>query len=250
MIPATEAPYRERGYYVFDAFKTHTCTAAFSTNRFDLGFHNNVQIKHNRDAFLRQLDIDSESLVCLQQVHGNKVFIAHKKDKGRGAWDYAQAVPGYDGIITQERNLPLAVFSADCLSVFMLDIKKRVVSVLHSGWRGTKDNIVGVSVDLMKRMFSSRPEDIICGLGPGIRSCCYEVGPEFKEYFAQGLVKREGKLFLDLVGANLRQGKNAGVPDENIFDCGICTSCQNKDFFSYRRSGMSAGRMMSVIILE
>lgn len=249
-MPLTEASYRSAGYYVFEAFKAQKCIAAFSTNKLNLGFHKNTEIKNNRDIFLRQLDIDSENLVCAQQVHGNKVFIARKKDKGRGAWDYAQAAPGYDGIITQEKGLPLAVFSADCLSIFILDIQKRVAAILHSGWRGTKDNIVGGSLDMMKRAFSSRPEDIICGLGPGIRSCCYEVGPEFKEYFSQGLVMRKGKMFLDLVHANLLQLRNAQVADNNIYDCSVCTSCQNKDFFSYRRSGVSAGRMMSVIMLK
>lgn len=238
----------QSGYYLFDSFKAHNCVAAFSTNRLDLGFYNNPKLKENRGQFLKKLAIPFDTLVCLQQVHGNSVFIAAKKDAGHGAGDYTVAIPGYDGIITAEKRLPLAVFSADCLSIFMLDIKNRVAAILHSGWRGTKDNIVGVALTTMKNKFSSHAEDIVCGLGPSIRSCCYEVGPEFKDYFSNGLLKRKGKIFLDLAHTNLLQLQKSGVKEKNIYDCGLCTSCQ-QDFFSYRRDGQNAGRMMSVIMI-
>ena len=249
-MPILESIAFPAGSYVFESFKEHTCIAAFSTNQLDLGFQNNPDIKDNRAIFLRKLGIDAKRLVCLQQVHGNNVFLATLKDKGRGAWDYTLALPGYDGIITSKNNLPLAVFSADCLSVFLLDVKKRIAALLHSGWRGTKDNIVGVAIGILKNKFQSQPEDILCALGPSIRSCCYEVGPEFKEYFPEGLLKRKDKIFLDIVHANLNQLLSLGVREKNIYDCGICTSCQNKDFFSYRKNGLSAGRMMSVIMMR
>ena len=248
-MPLTEVLPDTPGYYMFDDFKAYHCLAAFSSGKQDLGFQNNPNLRKNRSQFLQKLAIPSRELVCLQQVHGNNVFVATKKDKGHGAYDYALAIPGYEGIITAEPQLPLAVFTADCLSVFMLDTEKRVAAVLHSGWRGTRDNIVGVTLDIMSSKFSSRVENIICGLGPGIRSCCYEVGTEFKGYFSQGLLKRKGKIFLDLARTNLSQLRGAGIKPEHLYDCGICTCCR-RDFFSYRRDGQAAGRMMSVIMLE
>ncbi len=239
-----------RGYFSFDSFKNQDCIAAFSARRLDLGFDNNQNIKKNRAIFLKPLKINANHLVCPRQVHGNRIFIAESKDKGRGALNRGRALPGYDGIITRQERLPLAVFTADCLSVFLFDIKNRVAAVLHAGWRGTKDNIVLSALNILKNKFSSRARDVLCALGPCIRSCCYEVGIEFKDYFPYGLANRNGRYFLDLPGVNLRQLLEAGILKKNITDSAVCTSCRNGDFFSYRNEGVNAGRMMSVIMIE
>lgn len=236
--------------YLFDSFKAQDCIAGFSLGKLDLGFKDNPGLRENRALFLGQLGIAAQSLVCLQQVHGNAVFQAQRKDAGRGAFEYETAVAGYDGLISARKNLPLGVFSADCLSVFMLDIRNRTAALLHAGWKGTKDRIALAALDIFKNKFNSRPEEIICGFGPCIRDCCYEVGEEFREYFSKGLVKRKGKVFLDLARTNLEQLTGAGIPESNVTDCGICTSCQNQDFFSYRKDGQKTGRMMSVIMVK
>lgn len=236
--------------YLFDSFKANNCLAAFSLGKLDLGFKDNPALRQNRSLFLGQLGIAAESLVCGQQVHGNAVFQAQRKDAGRGAFEYETAVAGYDGLISAGRNLPLGVFSADCLSVFMLDIRNRTAAILHAGWKGTKDRIVLSALDIFKNRFNSRPQDIICGFGPCIRDCCYEVGEEFRDYFSGGLVKRKERVFLDLARTNLEQLIGAGILEKNVTDCGICTSCQNQDFFSYRKDGQKTGRMMSVIMVK
>jgi len=257
------------GCFLFDSFKKHNCIAAFSARRIDLGFQHNPNIspvrnyratrkekevsngvKKNRALFLRRLKINPNDLVCLRQAHGNRIYFAAKEDKGRGALTYASAIPGYDAMVTKARRLPLAVFTADCLSIFLLDTKTGLAAVAHSGWRGTKDAIALNLLAMLKDKFSSQPEHILCGFGPSIRSCCYEVGPEFADYFSHGLIRRRGKFFLDLVEANLRQLLSAGILKKNITTSSICTSCQHKDFFSYRREGPSAGRMMSVIMMK
>ena len=236
--------------YLFDSFKAQDCIAGFSLGKLDLGFKDNPGLRENRGTFLGQLGIAADSLVCLQQVHGNKVFSAERKDAGQGAFEYETAVAGYDGLISARKNLPLAVFSADCLSVFMLDTRNRIAAILHAGWKGTKDRIVLSALDIFKNRFSSLPRDIICAFGPCIRDCCYEVGEEFRDYFSKGLVKRKGRVFLDLARTNLEQLTGAGIPESNVTDCGICTSCQNQDFFSYRKDGQKTGRMMSVIMIK
>lgn len=238
------------GCFLFDSFKKYNCIAAFNRDKRDLGFHHNPDLKKNRLIFLEKLKISLKDLVCLRQVHGNRIYFATKKEKGSGALAYASAIPGYDGLVTKAKRLPLAVFTADCLSIFLLDTKNMAAALLHSGWRGTKDAIVLTALDMLKDKFSSQPKDVLCGFGPSIRSCCYEVGREFRDYFSRGLVRRKGKFFFDLVGANLRQLSYAGISKKNITDSKICTSCQNKDFFSYRKEGPAAGRMMSVIMLQ
>lgn len=238
------------GYCLFDSFKKHNCLAAFSAGRLDLGFQHNPRLKDNRRIFLEKLKIPPRDLVCLQQVHGNRIYVAAKKDRGSGALSYASALRGCDGIITNEKHLPLAVLTADCLSIFLLDVKQRAVAIVHCGWRGAKDAIALSGLKMLKDTFLSQPKDILCALGPSIRSCCYEVGCEFRDYFAYGLARKKGKLYLDLAAVVLRQLLGAGIPQKNITDSGICTSCQNKYFFSYRKDGPNTGRMMSVIMIE
>jgi len=242
--------YSQYNYCLFDSFREHNCIAAFSCGRIDLGFSNEHNFQVKRKVYLKKLRINFHDLICLQQVHGNRILLATEKEKGRGALEYNSAIPGYDGLITRESFLPLAVFTADCLPIFILDTKQRLAAILHAGWRGTKNNILQAALQILKHEFSSRAEEIICGLGPGIRSCCYEVGAEFNNYFSKNLVRRKRRIFLDLAGANLKQLIESGIPEENISDSGICTSCRNKDFFSYRREGLGAGRMMSVIMMK
>jgi len=239
-----------QGYFLFDSFKKYDCIAAFSRGRLNLGFQNNPDLKKNRESFLRTIGVKPDDLVCLKQVHGKKIFLAKDTDKGQGAVDYNTAIADCDGIITREKGLPLAVFSADCLSVFMLDVRNNICAVIHAGWRGSKEKITLSAVNILKNKFFSNPEDIICGFGPCIRNCCYEVGEDFRDYFPDCIEERQGRLFLDLIKVNSQQLLSAGVLEKNISDSQICTSCQNEDFFSYRKEGQSAGRMMSVIMVK
>ena len=239
-----------QGCFLFDSFKKYGCIAAFSRGRLNLGFQNNPDLKKNRESFLRTIGIKPDKLICLKQVHGNKIFLAKDTDKGRGAFNYNTAIADCDGIITRERELPLAVFSADCLSVFMLDVRNNAGAVIHAGWRGSKERITLSAINILKEKFLSNPEDIICGFGPCIRNCCYEVDKDFRDYFPDCIEERQGRLFLDLIKVNSQQLLSAGVLEENISDSQICTSCQNDEFFSYRKEGQSAGRMMSVIMVK
>ncbi len=237
-------------YYLFDKFKKHGCLAAFSRGKEDLGFTDNPNLEINRKTFLSSLGVNYQDLVCARQVHGNKIFLAGAKDKGRGAVDYTDAVGEFDGIATQDVKIPLAVFTADCLSVFLFDIRNKAAAVLHCGWRPTKDKLAFEAIKLMRNVFNSQSQDIICGFGPAIYACCYDVGEDFKQNFSYGLYEREGKFFLDLVEINRRQLIEAGVSEENIEDSRLCTHCKNEGFFSYRREGNKSGRMMSVIMIE
>ena len=85
-------------------------------------------------------------------------------------------------------------------------------------------------------------------LGPSIRECCYQVGEEFRDYFPSHVRDRDGHLYADVIAANRDQLLQAGVRQENIIDSGICTCC-NKNYFSFRRDGEKAGRMISLMML-
>jgi len=204
----------------------------------------------NRDNFLKKLNIDYRNLVAAEQVHGSKVAQVAVNDRGKGALVYDTALAGVDALVTKDSNLPLAIFSADCLPIFLYDRHIPAIGLVHAGWRGTKENIVARTIGLMEKEFKSRPQDLVAGFGPLIRECCYEVGGEFQRHFANGLIERNGSYFLDLAGINTKQLVDAGVRKRSIFDLEICTSCQNNGFFSFRRQGIGCGRMISVIMLK
>lgn len=204
----------------------------------------------NRQIFLEKLGIDYQDLVCAKQVHKGKVAYVWESERGKGALSFENALKDVDALITDKKNLPLAVFTADCLTIFLYDPVTLSIGIIHSGWRSTRENIATQTIQLMQKKFNTQAQNLYLGLGPAIRYCCYAVGEELVRHFPDYSLKQDGHYYLDLVGINKRQLLDAGVKETNVSDSGICTSCQNKEFFSYRREGKNCGRMMSVIMLK
>lgn len=204
----------------------------------------------NRRDFLNKLDIDYQDLVCTRQVHGSRVKSVEEKDRGSGATSYDNAIADTDALITNKENLPLAIFTADCLPVFLYDHYSRTIGLIHAGWRGTKDKITAKTIGLMQEEFNIQPAHLRAGFGPAIRGCCYEVGEDFNNYFTYGITERSSRYYLDLIEINKRQLLESGVKEKNIIDSKDCTFCRNSDFFSSRKEGAGCGRMMSVMMLK
>ena len=180
----------------------------------------------------------------IKQVHGKRIIVAKKFSCLGGVLPFKA-----DGLITQKTGMPLTVRTADCLSIFLFDPKHNVISLLHAGWKGTRKKIVSQAVKLLKKEFKTDPRNLKVAFGPSIRSCCYEVGKEFKAFFPGAVAARNNKLYLDLPLINKKELLKAGVARKNILDCGICTHC-NPRYFSYRRQGDKAGRMISFMMLK
>ena len=209
-------------------------------------------------------------LVTLKQVHSD---IIHLVDSSA-----LESLVG-DGMITSTPALLLAIQTADCLPIILVDIKRRAVGAFHAGWRGTVKRIVEKGVGEMQRWFGSRPRDLKAAIGPGIHGCCYTVGEEVRENFesqfayaaklfrevkesdpvrekypllfltarAPGHGELPKKIFLDLVEANRQQLVAAGVAAKNIEASPLCTSCRTDLLFSYRAEKGKTGRMMAVV---
>lgn len=204
----------------------------------------------NRRDFLAGLDIGYRDLVCAKQVHANRVACVTESHRGRGALTYEDAVPETDAFVTNSVNVPVAVLTADCLSVFIYAPEIRALGLVHAGWRGSKDEICAKTIQVMREQFGADPADMHVVLGPCLRTCCYEVGEEFNGYFPAETSRTQGKYHLDLAGVNKKQLIAGGIRQAHIVDTGICTGCQNDDFFSFRKEGKGAGRMMSVMMLK
>lgn len=205
---------------------------------------------NNRKEFLAGFGVDYRDLVCAKQAHGSHVECVGEKDKGRGAVVYDDVIADTDAFITASPNVPLAIFTADCLPVFLHDFSVPVIGIIHAGWRSLHKDIITKTIQLMAEKFNIRANGLHIGFGPSIRKCCYEVSGEFNDYFTQGLTERNKRYYLDLTGVAQKQLLSLGVKKEHIFDSQICTFCRSSEFFSYRKEGLSSGRMMSVIMLR
>ena len=147
-------------------------------------------------------------------------------------------------------DIALAVQTADCLPVLIADPVKRAVAAVHSGWRGTLERVLLQTIFEMEQAFDSSPSDLIVAVGPGIRACCFEVGPEVADLFEKDYAPckpvhpaegRPGKYFLDLSKALEVQMDLAGIQVENRYDLGACTRCGVDRVFLIPRRGARRG---------
>lgn len=240
------------GYKLFKGLFADEFIAVFSvrdSGNMSFNHGNTRDSLDNRRNFLGSRGIDYNNLVCAKQVHGVEVKRAEPAHKGLGALNYETALEGTDAFITNRRNLPLAIFTADCLPIFLFDPKTRSIGLAHAGWRGTHGGIVRKTLLLMNKEFQARPENVCVGFGPAIRSCCYEVKSDFQDKFPGFVAARGKNFFLDLAGVNRQQLGACGVKLSNIIDCMFCTSCNNAEYFSFRKDPDACGRMMSVMML-
>jgi len=177
-----------------------------------------------------------ENLVSADLVHGNKVRVVQKNDKGK-------VVPNTDGLITDQKGLFLSVTVADCLPLFIFDPDKQIVGMIHAGWKSLEKDIVIQTIEKFKSL-GSNPKDLIVGIGPGISKCHFEVGKEVIEKFKKYPEAIDGE-YLDLKLIAKLQFEKLGV--RNIEINPECTYCSNK-YFSYRRDKSKTIKAMIAII--
>ncbi len=157
----------------------------------------------------------------------------------------------------------LSAFFADCVPLYFLDPVRRAIGLSHSGWRGTVKRMGAVTVDAMKREYGSRPEELLCAIGPSICRDCYEVSGDVAEVFAGAFPENvteilnrkthspggEEKYQLDLWRANEIVLLEAGVRRENIAVTDICTCCNPQILFSHRASNGRRGNLGGFLCL-
>ena len=205
----------------------------------------------------KALGVGEDSFVPSCQVHGTSIEKVGKKEAGLGK---KRSFKEADGLITNEKGITLVTFFADCIPLFILDTKNKAIGLAHSGWRGTCGNIGEKTVRRMREEYGSRPEDLLCCIGPGICGDCYGVGEDLHDRFVEkrgstycGKIffrDREGKRHLDLWEANRLNFLESGVPEKNITVSHICTYENSKTLFSHRMDGEKRGNLAAFLSLE
>ena len=269
--PLSQIPWLVHGF----STRPGGSSRAYGGSALNLGFtkqDSRAAVERNRAAFLKKLGVGGKTpwpLVTLRQIHSDLIHrvTSPPEDSYVG-----------DGLVTDAPGLLLAIQSADCLPVILVDTKHHAVGVFHAGWRGTVKRIVEKGVGVMRQYFGTRPGAIKAAIGPGVHNCCYTVGPEVREQFesqfgyagklfhevqesdpvrekypllfltarAPGHSELPKKLFLDLAEANRQQLLAAGIAAKDISVSPLCTSCRTDLLFSYRAEKGVIGRMMAV----
>lgn len=228
------------------------------------------RVDENRRLLALAVGARGMELVAMRQFHSSVVRVLERPP--------AERIRG-DALVTRARKLLLAVQTADCVPILVVDPRRRVAAAIHAGWRGTLARIAEKVVGEMRMHFDTRPENALAAIGPAIRGCCYEVGPDVAQAFAARFPQagewfdgpfdalstgdeptpflwleqdppghaRPKRVLLDLVAANRWQLASAGLRPERIFACEWCTACHTDWLFSYRRKGQRSGRLMAVV---
>lgn len=217
----------------------------------------NENVLENYRRLCAAAGFDAASMVSSAQVHRSVVRRVGRQNRGEG---FARPKPaGVDGMVTDETGVTLVTHHADCVPLYFADPVRRAIGLAHAGWRGTAARIGAETVRTLAREYGSRPEDLVCVIGPSIGPCCFEVdSPVYQIFAAMGdLAPREwiredggGKYRIDLWEANRRILMRAGVPEQNISVSGLCTRCHSDLLFSHRATGGKRGGLAAFLALR
>lgn len=241
--------------------KAHLSAMNLSFSRGDE--RENVLENHRR--FAKALGYDSNNLVFSDQVHTTVIKKVTKEDCGKGIVKESDIV-GIDGLVTNETDIPLITFYADCVPLYFYDPVKEVIALAHSGWRGTIEEIGKKMVETMKQEYGSAAENIICAIAPSICHSCYEVSEDvavqfinkYEQFYENNdkdmseLVykKENGKYQLNLHKACEITLLNSGILPEHLDITNLCTCCNPEFFFSHRASNGKRGNLSAVLMLK
>jgi YfiH family protein len=198
-------------------------------------------VDKNRKDFFESLGLTVENVGYQRQIHSDIVQVIEcGGDNGAS-----------DALITDKKNLGLAIAVADCTPIFIYDKKNKVIAAVHSGWKGTEQKILFKTLIKLRSDFNSKAENLICYIGPSISQPNYEVGKEVAERFDNEFLKpKNQKYLLDVSSINLKILLDFEIPKNQIQKSELCTFEFESLLHSYRRDGERSGRSLGVIAIK
>jgi len=228
--------------YKFIKFQDHEAEIYFSSAEGGLNFNPN---NHNGIEYINKLKewFNLKDVGYLKQIHSDIVHI------------YDGKIMQGDAIMTNERDVAVGIFTADCVPIIIYDKVHKAVSAVHSGWKGTLGCIVLKSIEKMKKTYKSELKNLSIYIGPHNMKCCYEVGVDLIEKFLESKDFSKEKIInnrnLSLQDCIINQFKSIEIELNQIHLVNKCTSCNNElELYSYRKSSNKEGRMFSFIFLR
>lgn len=234
-----------------------------STNKFDVAGNDTMleekeNVLNNYRKIADSLNINYNHIIRPYQTHTD--IVKRVDDIPNTIQIFPDKYWEVDGLITTKQDITLSLSYADCTPLFLYDTSKKVIGNIHSGWKGTLNKIGKKAVIKMIEEYNCNPKDIICGIGPCIRKCHFEVEEDvyklfYKEFLYTGRINDiitnagNGKYYIDTVLINKIILKEAGLKEENIIDSKICTACNASLMHSYRMDN-KCGRNTAIIALK
>ena len=193
--------------------------------------------------FCNAISINHQNVITNRLSSTNSVRVVTKNDLV-DIFDYNQATKA-DSLITNDRDISLFLYTADCAAIALCDIKNKTIAAIHSGWKNSISGVVNNTLRTLKEQFGTNPHDIIAYVGQGINKCCYDINAETAKQFLESahpecVESRNSMYYLDLNTYNKLSLQDCGVPKERITVIPLCSACstyQSKRLFhSYHTS--------------
>ena len=201
-------------------------------------------VDKNRETLCKSLDISYHNLVILPIAHSDKVLVLKNE---------TPEITESDAVITHLTNIPILITAADCVPILLYCHEKKLLGLVHAGWRGTAASIAEKAVIAMQEHYLARPSQIIAAIGPAIGQKHYEVDEEVANKLVNACESDEildtsgSKPKVDLKLANKLQLERAGIM--KIYTSELDTATQNSILYSHRMQGKRAGRQGLVACL-
>ncbi|ARI77560.1 peptidoglycan editing factor PgeF [Halobacillus mangrovi] len=259
-------PFKHETLRQLNCFREHNNLIAGITTRqgghsqkpFDtlnMGLHvpdHKETVLDNRGELANEVGIPLEQWTIGEQIHDTKIKTVTKGDCGKGAFSHTSALAGVDGLITNQPNVLLAAFYADCVPLFFCDPTNGWIGVAHAGWKGT---VKGMASHMVRELVTQgcNLETIQMTIGPCISSRNYEVDQRVKDEIPEAHQNEtvmeigNNKYLLDLKKLNEKVAIEAGVQSSNVFASEYCTYEEDALFYSHRRDQGKTGRMLGFI---
>ena len=198
-------------------------------------------VLENRVILAQKHDFILQNLIYMDQTHSSNIIVIKDSSQNK--------IENCDGLITNIKNIPLMVMVADCIPILFYEPVKNVIAVAHAGRNGTFNEIAKKTIIKMIDEFNCSDSDILVYFGASIHECCHEIGQEIAKVADEKYVSvKDDRWYLDLHSMNFDQLLSVGVLENNIDISKICTCC-DKDYFSYRREGVT-GRFAGIMKLK
>jgi polyphenol oxidase len=233
-------------------------TKSFGLNCLNAEEHQHFQVLNSERKHLLKTVLETEfnlkTTIALwpRQTHGKQIGIVNQHNINE---DFEAT----DALITSMRGVFIGVKTADCVPVLLYDTETKTIAAVHSGWRGTVQNITGETLRTMHNHFGTQPKHVRAAIGPCIGAGNYEVGTEvvaqFEKLFSPKQLNElveplgNGKALLNLKAAIELQISAMGVPVSQIERSSECTFSADQLFYSARRDGAATGRMINGLML-
>ena len=210
-----------------------------------------LSVQKNLEIVRKKINKKAKDIFLLQQVHSNKFVYINDKYKSKKK-------PKADAIITDQRNLPIAVLTADCSPILIYDKKMKIIAAIHVGWKGAYKGIINKVIKFMIKK-GCKLINMIAVIGPSISLKNYEVKEDFRKKFIKKNKKNniffkmnKNKLYFNLTGYIQSTLKNNKIKHIDILK--IDTFDIKNKFFSARRAlklkHNDYGRNISIIMLN